>query len=119
MSEPRAQGSGDRVGWDAETQLGAIMGAALPALILIDRDCRLIAYNPIAEGYLRALGQGEPRLGASLREYIPPTPPELGQLFEANFARALAGEVVRSERNVPNEQGDGWFELLYSPVRAA
>src|SRR5438552_15387518 len=107
----------DEAVWTAETQLRAILGAALQALILMDRDCRIVAYNSVAERYLRALGQREPRLSTSFRDYIPRTPPEVGEFFEAHLARALSGEVVRSERNVPNEQGDNWFEFLYSPVR--
>ena len=47
---------------DAEAQLRAVLGSALQAIILLDRDCRLVAFNPVSERWLGPVARGAPRL---------------------------------------------------------
>jgi PAS domain S-box-containing protein len=102
---------------DVEAQLRAVLGSALQAIIVLDRDCRLVAFNPISERWLGPVARGRPEVGMSMRDLIPREPPGAAEFFEANFARALTGETVHSERNLSDGQSDNWFEFLYTPWR--
>ncbi len=52
-------------------------------------------------------------IGSKMTDYIPQ---ETREFFSANFARALLGERVKSERKIKTRDRSVWLDVIYSPV---
>ncbi|MFN3513978.1 MAG: ATP-binding protein [Phenylobacterium sp.] len=93
--------------------LGAIVGALPVALVLTDRELRVIACS--ARWLEMVEAGGEAVIGKTLDELAP----HLYSRWSATYARCLAGETVRADR-VPAEGADGrlrWFKAEVAPWR--
>lgn len=92
------------------SNLRAIFNSRLQAILLFDRDLRLLAFNPLAADTVSTLWSCQLHMGQSIYE--------LKNEWELDdFKQALAGQLVRLEKNVKDVNGnDHWFEFSYDPI---
>lgn len=98
----------------SEATLRAIFDSSQQSLMLIDRERRVTALNPIARQQFAAIYDREVQLGDSIYAYISP---EALTWFEATFEQVLAGEVVQFVRSFNMGEQVHWFDYQVTPVR--
>jgi PAS domain S-box-containing protein len=99
----------------AHRTLAAVVGAAPMALVLTDREMRVLGASP---RWLQMRGfEGESVVGRSVYELAP----HVFETFRAGFEYCLTGQTVRAERlAVPNQEGGvSWMQAEVSPWRDA
>ena len=96
-----------------EAQLGAVMDA-VPALIsYIDADLR---YQRLNQAYRRWFGVDPAAVrGKPVREVLGE---EAWAQVRPHMERALAGQVVEYEQELPYPGGPRWVQVIYTPDRA-
>jgi PAS domain S-box-containing protein len=92
------------------SNLRAIFNSRLQAILLFDRDLRLLAFNPLAADTVSTVWGRQLRVGQSIYELV-------NEWELDDFKQALAGQLVRVEKNVKDVSGnDHWFEFSYDPI---
>jgi PAS domain S-box-containing protein len=96
------------------TNLKAIFANTFHSFAFLDREGRIQAFNEIARQQALAVFGEELQVGRSIYDFVRPA--ERAD-FNQHFARALAGETVRVERNFSSpSEPEAWFEYYYTPV---
>ena len=100
----------------SEATLRAIFESSQQSLMLLDRERRVTALNPIARQQFAAIYGREVQLGDSIYAYIAP---EALAWFENTFEQVLAGEVSHFVRPFKVGEQVHWFDYQVTPVRQA
>jgi diguanylate cyclase (GGDEF)-like protein/PAS domain S-box-containing protein len=100
----------------SEANLRALFDNTQDALLLVDRDYRLLAFNREAEQRIvRVLGV-TPHVGLDLRLAVAERDPSMLQ----DLARGMAGETLQVERLTTRLDGSQyWVDVSITPVRDA
>jgi PAS domain S-box-containing protein len=100
----------------SEANLRAILNNSLQSFVLVDSKGNIRAFNQIASVTTEIVfGARALAAGADLFSFVPKSQHVLAR---EEFARALAGEVVVSERCFNGVDGDRhWFEINHIPIR--
>lgn len=101
---------------ESEATLRAIFDCSHEALVLLDPDGMILAFNPMAADRADRLFGKNIQAGRSIIEFVEP-----GQ--EGAFARLLRSVVDRGARAGAHREywtptGSEWYEITYSPVKA-
>jgi PAS domain S-box-containing protein len=98
----------------SEANLKAIFNNVHQSFMLIGRDHRIQAFNPLSVEITEELFKKKMQEGDLIRDFIPESHI---QGFEDNFARALNGESISTERCLKDQSGQTrWFSFHYNPV---
>lgn len=98
----------------SEANLKALLNNNLQSVILIDPAHNIVAFNNLADQTNQLVWGSKLQPGTSIYNFVHPH--DLDS-FNFNFNHALAGEIVRLEKNIIGRDGsDNWFEVSYSPV---
>lgn len=99
---------------DAENKLQAFFHSTADVNILLGRNYEVLAFNSVATSFSRLISNKELVTGKNFVPYIPTSTIEG---FKRNFHRALQGEIVVAEREVPSENsGSIWLNVSYRPA---
>ena len=101
----------------SESRLRALFESSSQSIMLIGKDLRIQAFNPVAARSAIQVQGMEFEINRSFLEYILP---QDRPRVEDRFVRVLRGETLRFERSYPGIDGlEHWFEINYNPVRDA
>jgi PAS domain S-box-containing protein len=98
----------------SESHLKALFESSSQAIVLIGKDLRIQAFNPVAAKSALQLQGMEYEIGQPFLNYIlPQDRPRVSERFH----QILNGESLRFERSYPGIDGsEHWFEINYNPV---
>lgn len=99
---------------ESEANLLAIFNSTSQTFLLLNTDCKILAFNKSAEEYIRTLYHQKLEAGSSFRQFLLP---ERREIFEENIKRVLNKEVIKFEQsyNFPGKE-KVYIEITYSPV---
>ncbi len=102
---------------ESETNLRAVFHNTFQNIILMDRECRIKAFNPNAAAFTLDDSGKKLEVGRDFAEYLHP---ENVEFFRKSVQQVLEGEAVQVEQSLPAEEGEvHWFEVNYHPVFGA
>lgn len=97
-----------------EIKLRAISNSTADVYILLDRNCRIIGFNQVAQKEFFDFYHIEIHEGLDFTQYLVKGTEEG---FKKNFVKALAGESVSVEMLIPYPNGkERWKQFRYFPV---
>ncbi len=99
----------------SEANLKAIFDNTLQAFVLVDRKCRVQAFNKTAGEGIKLVLKKEIKEGDSACDFVPEGGTER---FYEDFKKVLRGGSVSREENVRVNGSDNWFEFNCDPVLA-
>ena len=98
----------------SEARLRAIFNSGSQSMVVLDTKGRLEAFNAMASQLIQKMRGPVLQGGRPMTDYVELP---LAELFLENFTKALKGQLVSSERQVPGQGGEShWFEFQYHPV---
>jgi PAS domain S-box-containing protein len=98
---------------ESQRTLQTIFDHSQQGFMLLDRACRILAFNRQAAQEAGALFGKSLETGDSLYKFIPARETEE---FTAHLGRCLAGECVLRERYFRLADGERWLRFTYRPV---
>jgi len=100
---------------DAQARLEAIFEGVHQVILILDKDCKIVAFNKTFEQSVEAPFAQSVKIGASFLELIHP---DKLTSFKASFQEVLEGNSFTMERAIPTLNGGvNWWQLHYSPVK--
>ena len=97
-----------------EARLRALLQSTLQAMVLLDRDGCVLAFNQVADEWSRRVIGRPYREGLLLEDHVAGF--GIADL-NRHLATALSGQVVQSDTEVKDTQGQTrWYRTHYSPV---
>jgi PAS domain S-box-containing protein len=100
---------------ESESRLRGVFNSGRQILVLVDREARLLAFNPNAQEITRRFTGRTLELGMCIQDFLKG---ESTSLLSKSFQQALQGESVSIEAPYPLPDGtQHWFNLAYNPVR--
>ncbi|MCC5930219.1 MAG: PAS domain S-box protein [Cyclobacteriaceae bacterium] len=97
----------------SENKLRAILDSSSDGNILISPDLKVLSFNKAAQKNTSELLGKELLEGDDFRNYVVPGT-EAG--FYKDFNRALQGESISFDMEIPFHENKIWFRILYNPV---
>lgn len=98
----------------SEAKLQAIFNNSLQAIVLIDQEQRIQAFNKTANKWAERIYNKPLCQGDAIRNFLLP---EDCQKFHQNFQRAIQGKFIKFEQELQGFDGNSyWFEISYDPV---
>lgn len=97
-----------------QENLNAIIESELQGFILMDKNSKVILFNKSAEINFENFSQIKLQEGLIVKDVLEG---ELKTRFINNINKALAGENVSSEVNLPYDNKDWWINFRYSPAK--
>jgi PAS domain S-box-containing protein len=98
----------------SEQNLKAIFTSTRDAFYLVDKDLKLISYNPIAEELYRKFSEGTPIPERS--DVLTILPPDRQDVLRGHIHKAFKGESVEYEIMYMFGDQPQWFYLVIRPV---
>jgi PAS domain S-box-containing protein len=100
-------------GLDNETKLKLLLDNSKDVIMLIDSTFKIITYNKMAQCYIADLFKKDLQEGDSILEYAEISTVES---FKANFSKALAGQEIQHEIEIPFSNYIRWWSITYRLV---
>jgi len=97
-----------------QENLNAIIESELQGFILMDKNSKVILFNKSAEINFEKFSQIKLKEGLVVKDVLKD---EFRTRFIININKALAGESVSSEVNIPYDNKDWWINFMYSPAK--
>lgn len=98
----------------SEAKLKAIFNSRLQAVVLIDRNHKIQAFNKTANEWVKIIYGRELKEGNSIYDFVHQ---EHLEDFNCGLKTAFKGELVKVEKLFKGiERSEHWFEIEYSPV---
>ena len=98
---------------ESEANLKAIFNNTLQLFIMVDNNYQILSINKIARQYYRKFLKRDINPGESILDLIYPAHLDS---FKENFKRALAGEMIQVEKELPLGNESAYFLFNYNPV---
>ena len=99
----------------SENHLRAILNASTDFTVFLDTNCRVLVANAQAHRGIKWLVEHDMKIGDAFDALMPES---IRARFRTNFERALAGEVIDSDREVELLTRETlWLQLRYLPVK--
>jgi PAS domain S-box-containing protein len=97
-----------------EIKLKAISNSTADVYMLLDRECRIVGFNKVAQKEFFDFYNIEIQEGLDFTQYLIKGTEES---FQKNFAKALAGESISIELLIPYPDGtEKWKQFRYFPI---
>jgi PAS domain S-box-containing protein len=98
----------------SEATLKAIFDSTLQAVVLIDREQKIKAFNKTANEWILKIYNQRLVEGNSIYDFVSK---EDVKYYQRNFSRAIQGELIKTEKSFQSVNGDNYsFEITYCPV---
>lgn len=109
----------DKRAWEQQLELShayrdAMLEANIMAVVLIDNQFKVTAFNRRASELLRLFFRTDLRKGSDVRTLVDSG---FSKLLESSLDRALQGEIVREDRNLTfGKDQSYWVESSFTPI---
>ncbi len=98
----------------SQSNVKALLNNTLQSFVLIDKEYRIVDYNNTAWQAALETYKREMKAGLSIIDFVRPA--DLGDFYK-DFNTALRGEILYSERCIPDaDNRNRWYLYNYTPV---
>ncbi|HEY9871879.1 MAG TPA: PAS domain S-box protein, partial [Candidatus Obscuribacterales bacterium] len=98
----------------SEATLKAIFDSTLQAVVMIDREHKIKAFNKTANEWIFKIYNEKLIEGDSIYDFVSK---EDVKYYQRNFSRAIQGKLIKTEKTFKSLNGDEYcFEITYCPV---